>query len=257
MFFSFFISCDKDANKPVIEPDNKYQLTISRNNKLFEIFIFNDQQLLSQFNYDTFGIIKEKHYYHYSTQRIKKDFLDKDSVLLSYQIYKLDKNNLIDTILVYNKSTGFTQSNHGYIFKYSNLGKIDTIMDKAFSNNEHLDIGFVWSGNNVSEKKFPLSSGFPQYYYDYDNKPSIYKLIKAPVDVNIGTLEVAEIPLSDNNIKKVSVKKMVNNDFTFETITYELYNSSFIYNKDGYITSELRHYKDHAVKFDYKIDTIK
>lgn len=252
-----FQSCEKEGDEIETINDKCYQLTISRNDKVYQVFKFNDDNLLNQINYDTLGIIKEKIYYTYSIQQIKKDFFSKDSVLLSYQIYILNKNNAIDSIFTYTKYSGYSDLNHAYIFLYSDLRELNIIMDKIFSTNEHLDVNFEWDENNVSDKNFPINSGFPQYSYDYDDKPSIYKLLNAPIDVNFATLEIAKIPISTNNIKKISVKRLVNNDFTFDTVKYVLYNSQFVYHSNGFISSELRQYDNELVKFEYKIDTIK
>jgi hypothetical protein len=255
--FITFVSCDKESNKTDLSLDKYYQLTVTRNDKVYQIFKFNNYNLLNQLNYDTLGVIKEKIYFTYSSQKIKKDFYNKDSVLLSYQIYLLNKNNTIDSIFTYNQPSELSDSKHACIFTYNKLGVLNVIMDKLFTTGDHLDVNFKWLENNVIEKYFPISSGFPQYSYEYDDKPSIYKLIKAPIDVNFGTRAVAEIPISTNNIKRINVKELVNNDFTFDTVKYELYNSQMTYDNNGYLRTEIRKYNNASVKFDYKLDTIK
>lgn len=250
------ISCEKEDNKQKVET-KYYQLTVSRNDKVYQVFKFNGNNLLSQLNYDTLGVLKEKIYFTYSSQKIRKDYFNTDSVLQLSMIYKLNSSQNIDSIYTYSQPSNINDSKHAYIFSYSTKGNLDLIMDKVFLSGEHFDINFKWSGNNVAEKNFPFSSGYPQYSYEYDSNPSIYKLLNAPMDVNIGKLEVAEIPISCNNIKKVNVKKLVNNDFTFDTVKYELYNSQMTYDNNGYLRTEIRKYSNASVKFDYKLDTIK
>jgi hypothetical protein len=257
IFFIVITSCEKDESKTDKKLDTNYQLTITRNSIIFQRFRYNDVNLLSQINYDNSGVIKEKIYYTYSAKEIRKDFYSKDSVLAFYQIYRCGNTYQTDSIITYYPLSGQVGTNHAYIVSYSDHGQIDTITDKVFSSNEHLEIVFAWLGKNLKEKKFPLGSGFPQYFYDYDDKPSIYQLIKAPIDVNIGRFEVAEIPISENNIKKVNIKKIVNHDFIFDTLYYELYHSTFIYNEYGYISSELRQYNSYVDKYEYKLDTLK
>ena len=252
-----FVSCDKESNKTDLSLDKYYQLTVTRNDKVYQIFKFNNDNLLNQVNYDTLGVIKEKIYFTYSSQRIKRDLYNKDSVLLLYQIYLLNKNNTIDSIFTYNQPPELNDSKHAYIFTYAEFGVLNVIMDKLFTTGEHLDVNFKWSENNLIEKYFPISSGYPQYSYEYDDKPSIYKLIKAPIDVNFGTRAIAEIPISTNNIKRINVRELVNNDFTFDTVKYELYNSQMTYDNNGHLRTEIRKYNNASVKFDYKLDTIK
>lgn len=256
LFLFTLLSCDKSEKKQ-IDDIGYYNLTISRNDKLFQVFKYNNDKLLSQINYDTLGIIKEKIYFSYSSLIIKKDFYTADSVLKLSMIYKLKSNSQIDTIYTINNPSEIDDLKHGYLFRYLTNGNLDLVMDKMFSTGEHLDINFKWIGNNVSEKNFSITTGYPHYSYEYDDHPSIYKLIKSPIDVNIGNLEVAEIPISNNNIKKVNIKKLVNNDLIFDTVRYELYNSQMTYDKSGYLKIEIRNYSTKTVRLDYKIDTIR
>lgn len=252
------VSC-KEESFPEEEKDTLfYQMTIFRNNKIYQEFTFDDNNLLKQLNYDTSGVLTEKIFLTYNANEIRKDFYDADSVLQSYQVYRLNDLDKIDTIFDYNQPIKVNDSKHAYIFNYSKVdGKLSVIMDKYFPTGEHLDVSFKWSGLNVTEKNYPISSGFPQYSYEYDSNPSIFKLIKAPIDVDFGELKVAEIPISVNNVKKVNIKKLVNDDFTFDTVRYELYNTQMSYDANGYLIEELRQYNNEVVKFEYLLDTIK
>lgn len=251
------LSCEKEVVNENDHSSKLIQLRINRNNKIYQIFNYADNELQSQINYDTMGIVIEKIYYFYEQNHITKNIYNTDSILETYQIYLLNDNQDVDTILTYYRLSDFSDTGFGLLFFYSDDGKLKTIMDKDLDGTEHLDIDFEWDGNNVNAKRFPLSSGFPQYYYEYDSNPSIYKLFNAPIDVNIARLEVAEIPMSENNISKVNVKQLINNDFTFDTVEYELYNSNFIYDEYGDVQEELRKYRNYSVVFDYEIDTLK
>jgi hypothetical protein len=244
-------SCKKDDSIIVSKESEKYKLSLYRNSKLFQSFGFNDQHLLSQINYDTMGFATEKIYYSYTAQKLRKDFFDADSSLQKYHYYKLDKNNRIDTVIAYYLLVdSFSDLNQRFIFKYSSNGKLDTIISKNYITNEHTDVSFNWSGENLKEKKY-LQPDLPKNYYEYDVNPSIYNLIHVPIDVDIYWNQIAVIPISKNNI----IKHAIYISDTLKDI--ESYNSDLTYDSKGYMSTENRHYINKTEKYEYKLDTLR